>query len=89
MGQLLLETTLSFSVYPTGKIFPSGTGRILPLLTPAAVTAMLPVDAVEHASMRTFAVAAAASIVFFLVTVRIFRRGLRRYQSVSLVSVGR
>lgn len=84
IGQLLVEMTISMSTYPTGKMF-SGAGRIVLLLTPAAVAAVLPIEAVEEASWRAFALAIAASFGAFAGAVGIFRLGLRRYRAVSLI----
>jgi ABC-type uncharacterized transport system permease subunit len=84
LSQILIETTISMSVYPTGKMF-TGAGRIALLLTPAAATAVLPVEAVETASFRAFFVAAAAAGGFLWAAVRFFRTGLRHYRAVSVI----
>ncbi len=88
VGQLLIEMTVSLSVYPTGKMF-SGAGRVALLLTPAAATAVLPLDLVESASVKDFCVAWAASIGFLVFAVVLFRAGVKRYRTVSLLGVRR
>lgn len=84
VGNLVIEVTLSLSVYPTGKMF-SGPERVVLFLTPAAVVAVLPLEAVEHPSMQTFGLAMTAAIFVFVGSVAIFRVGVRRYRSVSLI----
>ena len=82
IGNLLYEVTISLSVYPTGKMF-SGTGRIFLLLTPAAATAIFPIEAVENADALSFAIATTASFLFFVLSVAFFRTGIHRYRAVS------
>jgi ABC-type uncharacterized transport system permease subunit len=84
VGALVIETTISLSSYPTGKMF-AGAGRIVLLLTPAAATAILPVDAVESASVLDFALALAAAMIFAGLALAVFRLGVRRYRAVSLI----
>jgi len=88
VGHLLIELTVSMSTYPTGKMF-TGPERILLLLTPAAATAVLPVDAVEKAGTKFFLIALLAAVGFFIFSVLIFRIGLSRYRSVSLIGIQR
>lgn len=82
VGNLLYEITISLSSYPTGKMF-SGNGRIFLLLTPAAATAILPIEAVEKADLVSFAAALSASVLFFIFSVAFFRVGIRRFRTVS------
>lgn len=86
VGNLLYEITISLSSYPTGKMF-SGTGRIFLLLTPAAATAILPIEAVEKADFISFLLATVVALLFFAGSVVFFRTGIRRYRSVSSLSV--
>ena len=87
VGQLFIEITLSLSVYPTGKMF-DGTGRIFLLLTPAAATAVLPLDIVESAGLMSFLIAIFSAALFFTVSVCLFRLGVRRYKAVSVIGLG-
>lgn len=86
LGQLLLETNLSLSFYPTGKIF-TDKGRILLYLTPAAVTGVLPMGAIDTGSWTAGGIAIVAAGVFLWSTICIFEYGLRRYQTASYVGV--
>ena len=88
VGNLFTETTLSLSVYPTGKIF-SGEGRRLLLLTPAAATGVLPIEAIERASFSAYLTALAVAAAVLGIGVGIFRLGVRRYATVSLISANR
>jgi ABC-type uncharacterized transport system permease subunit len=85
IGHLVIEMVLSLSAYPTGKIF-SGAGRIVLLLTPAAVTAVLPVEAVEASGGSSFALAFVAALAFFMVSLGFFKQGIKRYRALSLIS---
>lgn len=86
IGQLLIEITVSLSVYPTGKMF-VGLGRIFLLLTPAAATAVLPLEAVESAGFTGFLGALGAALAFLYFSIGFFRQGLRRYRAVSIIGV--
>lgn len=84
LSQLLLECNLSLSFYPTGKIF-SDRGRILLYLTPAAVTGVLPMTAIDNGSWQSALVALFAAVFFLWLAIRVFQFGLKRYQSSSYV----
>ena len=83
-GGLLIESTVSLSSYPTGKLFP-GPGRFLLYLTPAAATGILPGDAAESGTPQAFALALLAVGLLAALSGWMFKRGLRRYRSLSLV----
>jgi ABC-type uncharacterized transport system permease subunit len=84
LAQLLLETNLSLSFYPTGKMF-TGRGRLLLYLVPAAATGVLPVTAIEAGTWETAAVAVVVAVLFFALALKVFGMGLKRYQSASYV----
>lgn len=84
-AQLFIECNLSFSFYPSGKIF-SDYGKILLYLIPAAFTGVLPMNAVESASWVHAIIAILGAVGFFLLAVNIFMRGLKNYQSSSYVA---
>lgn len=86
LAQLLLECNLSLSFYPTGQVF-SGRTRVLLFLTPAAVTGVLPIEAIESGSLLSGVVAWVAASLFLWVAVQVFRIGLKRYQSASYVTI--
>ncbi len=80
VAQLLIEISVSLSVYPTGKMF-SGAGRILLLLSPAAMTAILPLRMVEEAGPYPFLIACVTAGAFLLGSIAFFRSGVRRYRA--------
>jgi ABC-type uncharacterized transport system permease subunit len=84
LGNLLLECNLSLSFYPTGKIF-SERGRMLLYLTPAAVTGILPITAIEEGTLYAGLISLVGSVFFLWLATFVFRLGLRRYQSSSYV----
>lgn len=84
IGQLLIEVTVSLSVYPTGKMF-ERSGRVLLLLTPAAITAVLPLEAVESVGAKVFLIAGLAALGFMAFSVAFFRIGLTRYRAVNII----
>lgn len=84
LGQLLIETNLSLSFYPTGKIF-TDSSRFFLYLTPAAFIGVLPMEAIESGHWGWGLLAMIGSAVFFLLSVRFFRIGLKRYQTSSYI----
>ncbi len=84
VSQFLIESMLSLTVQPSGKIF-GDRGRMLVLLTPAAAAGMLPLDFVEKGTWGSFAVALGSALLFLSLALVLFRVGLRRYQAVSLI----
>ncbi len=85
LSQLLLECNLGLSFYPTGKMFTGG-GRFLLYLLPAAATGVLPVSAIESGSWQAALLAVIAATGFLALAFRVFRAGLKRYQSASYVA---
>lgn len=84
LANLLLECNLSLSFYPTGKIF-SDRGRWLLFLTPAAVTGVLPITAIDEGTWASGMTSLVAAVSFLWLAMQVFRIGLRRYQSSSYV----
>lgn len=84
-AQLFIECNLSFSFYPSGKIF-SENGKILLYLLPAAFTGILPMEAIESAQIPQALLAIGGAILFFVIAVNVFMYGLKNYQSSSYVS---
>lgn len=88
VGSFLIECTLSFTIYPTGKMF-SGSARYILYLTPAFLTGVLPMEVVEHAGLWAFFKALIAASIFFFLSVQFFQLGLKKYRAASLVGVFR
>ncbi len=80
LAQLFIECNLSLSFYPSGKIF-TDYGKYVLLLTPAAFTGLLPMNAIEHATLMNSSITLGASCLFLFVACRVFGMGLKRFQS--------
>jgi ABC-2 type transport system permease protein len=75
----LMDFTLMVSMYPS-SIYSGWTRILIFTVLPAGFIAVAPVDMVRSPSIRSFAVAAAATIGFPAVTCLIFGAGLTRYR---------
>lgn len=84
LANLLLECNLSLSFYPTGKVF-SDRGRLILFLTPAAVTGVMPMTAIDEGTWGAGLASLSAAILFLLFAINVFRFGLKRYQTSSYV----
>ena len=79
-GETLTAVTLSLSTNPSGQVF-LGAERWIIWLSPALVTAFLPLEAIINASWGSFFLAGAAALVFITASVCFFNSGLKRYVS--------
>lgn len=86
LSQLLLECNLSLSFYPSGKIFVDK-GRLFLFVTPAAVTGILPMSAIESGSLGSGLIAFIGAAVFLFLSIYVFNVGLKKYQSANYVSL--
>lgn len=86
LSTFIMESTLSFTMYPTPKIL-TGSSRWILYLIPATLTATLPMSWVEGAAMETFWIMLLATLGGFYLSVRFFNLGLRRYRAASYISV--
>ena len=86
LSGLLIECNLSLSFYPTGKIF-TGQGRLLLLLTPAATTGVLPMQWIEDGDWQSGLMTLSAAVFLLFVALQVFKFGVRKYQSVSYVTL--
>lgn len=85
---LLIESTLSLTMYPAGKSL-QGPLRFLLYFTPAWLIAILPLDAVESASWGYLGLSFFLSGLFFFLSLKTFERGLKRYRSGCFVGAFR
>lgn len=85
LATLIRELTLSLSVYPCGKIFSTGLGRHLLLITPAATLSILPMDWIESGNPWIFIKLIAFICLFFLIALGTYRLGVRRFQTFSII----
>ncbi len=84
VGQLLVETSLSFSFYPSGKVF-TDRMRVLLYVIPAAGMTFLPMEAVELPSWRNILFATMASFGFLGLGLMLFKHGLKNYRTANYV----
>lgn len=84
LSQFLIESTLSFTMYPMPKVL-GGPSRWILYLIPAALTATLPMSWVEGAEVGTFLTMLAATSICFCLSVKFFNIGLRRYKAASYI----
>jgi ABC-type uncharacterized transport system permease subunit len=82
---LIREMVVSLSVYPMGKIFPSGLGRIILLLTPAAAVSLLPLEWIETPGWGELGIVTLAVTITLVVALWVYSKGVRRFQAINLV----
>lgn len=87
IAHLVNNLAIILCSYPVGKIFPSGIGRMLVLLSPVAAISLMPMNWIEEGTFLDFAQAAAAIFVLWLVAMGVYRYGVKRYQALNLVGV--
>jgi ABC-type uncharacterized transport system permease subunit len=88
IGSFLIESTLSLTLYPTGKMF-TGNARYILYLTPAFLTGVLPMEVVEKAGLADFFKSFLLAALFFFLSLKFFWFGLKKYKAASLVGVFR
>jgi len=87
IAHLLNNLAIILCGYPMGKIFPTGIGRTLILLSPVAAISLMPMSWIETGTLVDFAQATAAIFVFWLLSLDVYRYGVKRYQALNLVGV--
>ncbi len=71
--------------YPVGKIFPTGIGRILMMMSPVAAISLMPMRWIEEGTLLDFVQALAAIFVLWLVAMGVYRLGVKRYQALNVI----
>lgn len=84
LGELFYQITLSLSVYPSPAIL-TGRSRIALYVTPALVTALLPLESIMEARLSLFLLGALVTLVILGISVLFFNRGVRNYQSANYI----
>ena len=82
LSMFIIESTLSFTMYPMPKILAPGARWILYLI-PATLTATLPMSWVEGATVQAFAIMLAATAFCLWLSIKFFNIGLRSYRAAS------
>lgn len=80
----IIESTLSFTMYPMGKIL-EGPGRMFLYIIPAALTAILPMNWIEDGDLSQFLIMMAATAVGFFLSLWFFHWGLKHYRAASYI----
>lgn len=85
LSYFIIESTLSFTMYPVTKIL-EGPSRLLLYVIPAALTATLPMTWIEESGWSAFAVMMTCTTLAFLSSIAFFNFGLKRYRAASYIS---
>lgn len=85
LSVFIIESTLSFTMYPVTKIL-EGNSRMLLYLIPAVLTATLPMAWIEKADWPAFLMMIAATSLCFLLSVFFFNFGVKNYRASNYVS---
>jgi ABC-type uncharacterized transport system permease subunit len=81
----IIESTLSFTMYPVTKIL-EGNSRMVLYLIPAALTATLPMNWIENADWSDFFIMIVATILSLVLSILFFNFGVKNYKASSYVS---
>ncbi len=81
----IIESTLSFTMYPITKIL-EGRSRMILYLIPAALTSTLPMNWIENSGLFHFTFLIFAVVLSFLLSVLFFNFGLKKYRTSSYIA---
>lgn len=84
LSNFIIESTLSFTMYPMPKILGGGSRWILYAI-PATLTATLPMSWVEQAQWGTFLAMLTVTALGFFLSTQFFNLGLKRYRAASYI----
>lgn len=83
----LFELFLTPSLFH-GGIFQGTTRFIFTFLIPSLVVAALPVEIIKHPSLEKIILVTCVAIAWFLLSLKIFYAGVKRYESSNLMTFG-
>ena len=86
LSQFLIESTLSFTMYPMTKIL-SVPSRWLLYVIPAALTATLPMSWIENATVSGFATMLLVSAACLALSIQFFKFGVKSYRAASFIGL--
>jgi ABC-type uncharacterized transport system permease subunit len=86
LSQFIIESTLSFTMYPMTKVLGVPSRWILYVI-PAALTATLPMSWIENATVSTFAMMLVISILALAFSVQFFKIGVKSYRAASFIGL--
>lgn len=81
----IIESTLSFTMYPVTKIL-EGNSRMILYLIPAALTATLPMAWIENASWSDFLIMISATTAMFITSILFFNFGVKNYKASNFIN---
>ena len=84
ISQLALSALLTFSLYP-GSLFEGAAKFILLTIIPASLIGSLPAEFVKSFSWGTLLQLLASAVLLMLFSIWVFYRGLKRYESGSVM----
>jgi len=84
LSTFLIESTLSFTMYPMTKVLGANSRWILYFI-PAALTATLPMTWIENANVFSFTLMLLASAVCFILSIQFFKLGVKSYRASSFL----
>lgn len=84
LSVFLIESTLSFTMYPMTKVL-SVQSRWILYLIPAALTATLPMSWIENANGLSFVIMLLASSVCLFLSIQFFKLGAKSYRAASYI----
>lgn len=81
----IIESTLSFTMYPMTKVI-SEQSRWILYLIPASLTATLPMNWIEQASPLSLIIMCSASAIALMTSFQFFKWGIKSYKAASYLS---
>lgn len=84
LSLFIIESTLSFTMYPMTKILGAESRWVLYVI-PAALTATLPMDWIENGSLISFIIMFLSSLVCLFLSIHFFKWGLKSYRASSFI----
>jgi viologen exporter family transport system permease protein len=86
LSQFALSALLTFSLYPSA-LFDAATKFVLFTIIPAALIGTIPAEFVRNFSWQSLLELVSGALIFLLLSIFIFRVGLKRYESGSAIQV--
>ena len=86
IGQMALEFTVNFSIYPD-KIYAPAVRAIMYSVIPAGIAVHIPLRLFQSFSPGLLALGAAGGALYCAVAYRFFYRALRRYESGNVIAI--
>lgn len=85
LSVFIIESTLSFTMYPVTKIL-EGNSRIILYLIPAALTATLPMAWIENANWADFFILISVTFLCLILSIVFFNYGVKNYKASNYIA---